>query len=150
MALTSTTAGRKHACRSGRFAHHPDLPEYRADVYTFKDMRLCIGCFTTYPVFLTSASALVWWRIDAWPVLLAVGGLLAVQQGWSSLGLARWRPAKVVVKTCLGLGLALLVHGVLAAPWTVRTQSLVLLGFLGLAAASAIPRSLRMRAQGTP
>lgn len=126
--------------------HHPDTPQYDQDVFLVAGRRLCIGCFTTYPLFLVASAYLalaapagvVWW---AW---LAGGFGLALLQSISSAGLARLRWQKVVVKSGLGLGLALAVHGVLAAPWSLVGKQAALGSLLLLALASVIPRRRRM------
>ena len=126
------------------FAHHPDAPAFRADVYRVRGVRLCIGCFTTYPAFLRGSAALVALP-GAWWALLGGGVALAALQGISSAGLARWKAVKVAVKLGLGLGLALLVAGTLRAPLAPLPKLGLLLGAMALAAASTIPRARRMR-----
>ena len=144
--------------RPTAFAHHPDAPGFEHDVYRVGAWRLCVGCFTTYPVFLLVVAALLpfapvpgpWW---AW----AGGGLLAaLGQTVSSAGLAKRRWMKATVKTLLGAGLAAFLHGVLASPLPRPLQAGLLLAALAGAWASAIPRARRMRearraaAQGGP
>lgn len=125
-------------------AHHPDEPRYDADVYRVAGLRLCVGCFTTHPVFVL-ASALLLLAPLAWATSLALGIALASMQLVSSAGLARWRALKATVKACLGAGLALLVHGTLASPYAAGAKWAVLLAALALALASTLPRSWRMR-----
>lgn len=131
------------------FAHHPPGPAYEQDTYNLRGARLCIGCFTTYPVFLAASA---WLALappgGAWSAWLLGGLGLAAVQGVSAAGLARLRWQKIAVKTSLGLGLAAAVHGVLISPWPLLGQQAALLGMLVLAGASAIPRALRMRAHG--
>lgn len=124
--------------------HHPDLPEYRADVFVVRGARWCIGCFTTYPLFLAASAALVVWT-PGWTSALGLGASLAAAQAISSAGLARWRASKVVVKACLGVGLALVVSGIHSAPWPPAAKVGALLGVLALAALSALPRARRMQ-----
>ena len=132
---------------SRAFAHHPDAPEYREDVYHVRGARLCVGCFTTYPVFLLATAALLLLAplAGAWWAWLAGGAAMASAQALSSAGLARRRWMKATVKTLLGAGLAALLHGVLASPLPDWGQVLLLLGTLGLASLSTIPRTRRMR-----
>ncbi len=132
---------------AGWLAHHPAGLRYQQDTYNVAGWRLCIGCFTTYPIFLAASAWLAlahpagpWW---AW---LAAGLAVAFAQAVSSAGLARMRWQKVVVKTCLGLGLAAAVHGVLISPWPVLAQQVALVGMLAVAMLSAVPRALRIRA----
>jgi hypothetical protein len=129
------------------YAHHPDAPGFEQDVYRVRGMRLCIGCFTTYPVFLAAVAALLvaaplpgpWW---AW----VLGGLGAASaQALSSAGLAKRRWMKATVKTLLGAGLAAFVLGALASPLPDWAQAGMLLLALGAASLSTLPRTLRMR-----
>ncbi len=127
-------------------SHHPHTPEYAEDVYHAAGLRLCIGCFTTYPLFIAASAYLALSAPGgAWWVWLAGGLTAASLQAISSAGLARLRIQKAAVKAALGLGLAAAVHGVLVSPWPVLGQQMALGGMLLLALASAIPRSLRMR-----
>lgn len=126
-------------------AHHPDTPAYAHDVYRVGGVRLCIGCFTTYPVFLLVVGLTLAFPLP-WALALAAGLVAASAQAISSAGLARRWWLKAGVKTLFGAGLALLVHGVRAAPWDARVKTLALAFALALALASAIPRARRMRA----
>ncbi|HET6404031.1 MAG TPA: hypothetical protein VFH78_05240 [Candidatus Thermoplasmatota archaeon] len=127
-----------------RFAHHPDTPAFAADVYLVRGLRLCVGCFTTYPVFLLASALLVAFTPPSGLALLA-GVALAGLQGLSSAGLARTRALKATVKTALGLGLALVVSGIHSAAWPPAAKVAALLGVLALAWLSALPRARRMR-----
>ncbi|MGB0653247.1 MAG: hypothetical protein ACPGQL_08605 [Thermoplasmatota archaeon] len=128
-------------------AHHPRTPTFEQDTYWLGGWRFCIGCWTTYPVFLAAVAWLIFHPLPApWWQGLAAGSALAAAQAVSSAGWARRRWVKVAVKAALGLGLALAVTSVLAAPVAAWGQSLLLLGLLGLAGASAIPRARRMAA----
>ena len=129
-----------------RFAHHPDAPEYQADVLRVAGARLCIGCFVTYPGFLVATLALTLAPPPlTWSVALLAGVALSAAQLVSTVGLARWRWAKLLVKSSLAIGLALYAWGVLAAPWVPLVKVAALAFALGLALASAIPRARRMR-----
>lgn len=141
-----------------RLAHHPDAPEYAADVLRVRGVRLCIGCFVTYPVFLLASLALVLAPLAS-GIALVAGTLAASAQGVSSAGLARTRAVKLAVKSLLGAGLALYAHGVLAAAWPPLLRAAALALALALALLSAVPRARRMRrargatcacASGTP
>jgi hypothetical protein len=124
-------------------AHHPDLPALRADVFRVAGLRLCAGCFTVYPAF--AAALLATWL---WPVPAAVawtaGAALAATQVVSAAGWTRWRWLKVAVKACLGVGAALLLRAILAAPWEPWARSLAVTAGGLLALASAQPRRKRI------
>lgn len=147
LTLTGAAAAGWSAAHVSRlFAHHPDLPDYDADVYRVRGARLCVGCFTTHPAFLLATLAfLVAPPGLAWSSALLVGAALACLQAISSAGLARRQWMKVIVKTALGVGLALVVLAAREAPWPPAARAGILLAALGLAMASAIPRARRMR-----
>ncbi|MES2156084.1 MAG: hypothetical protein V4510_13200 [bacterium] len=128
------------------FAHHPDTPRYRDDVYRMGGMRICIGCATTFPAFIVAAALLAVVSVPGpWWVLLATGLALASMQAISAAGWARRRWAKVCVKVALGAGLALSVVALRLAPWPLALRALAVVGVAVLAWASTIPRRRRMQ-----
>jgi hypothetical protein len=72
--------------------------------------------------------------------------VLAAVQAFSSLGAARHRAVKVAVKTCLAVGMALAIHGILQSPWPRVAQVAALAALLGMASLSTIPRRRRIAA----
>jgi len=133
------------------FAHHPPGDPFRADVYVVKGVRLCVGCFTTYPAFLAGTAALlVAGPALPWAVSLGAGAAAASAQAISSAGWARAKAAKVAVKLLLGAGLALVLDGVRHAPWPEAAKTAALLATLALASLSALPRLRRLRASAAP
>ena len=140
--LALPAGGLREALRAGA-PHHPDLPEHEADVYRVGGARWCIGCFTTHPAFMLASAALLVVPLAS-ATALAVGALLSAFQGVSSAGLARWKTLKIAVKASLGVGLALVLHGVRQAEWSPAWKVAALAGVLALALVSAIPRARRM------
>ncbi len=127
-------------------AHHPPGERFTNDVFRVGAVRLCVGCFTTYPVFLLVSAWLAFSALAPGGAgLLAIGLPLAAVQGISSLGWARVRAVKVAVKASLGLGLALCVHGVLTSGWPRLAEAGALFLLLAAAWLSALPRARRMR-----
>ncbi|MHB8586273.1 MAG: hypothetical protein ACYDDF_10630 [Thermoplasmatota archaeon] len=124
-------------------AHHPDAPAFDNDIFRIRGVRLCIGCFTTYPVLIAATFA-AWSFAPDWHAALLAGALLAGLQGISSAGWARWKMAKIMVKASLGTGLGLLTWGLhaAAAPLWMRVCGLVTI--VALARLSAVPRSRRL------
>jgi hypothetical protein len=125
-------------------AHHPDLPAFRNDVWRIGSWRLCVGCLTVFPMFLATLAAL-WLFPLGWQVELACGAPLALAQAVSSAGWTRWRWLKVLVKAATGVGLAALVHGVMATGLPEPAQSAIVAGLAGLAVFSTLPRARRIR-----
>ncbi|MHB1261565.1 MAG: FmdB family zinc ribbon protein [Thermoplasmatota archaeon] len=146
--LTATeSTSRARAGRARRWAdalaHHPDLPALRADVFRVAGVRLCVGCFTAGPVFLATLAATWMWPV---PAALAWGaGLpLAALQCLSAAGWTATRASKVAVKASFGAGAALVLRGILDAPWPDEVRSVALAGAGLLAIASTRPRLRRI------
>ncbi len=98
-------------------AHHPLCGQFDQDVYNIGRHRLCLGCFTSYP--LAVAIVLIWWLAGLpgeWYHHLSAGFLAGSAQLASLKGLTRTRTAKVAVKTALGFGFGLATVGVLGIP----------------------------------
>jgi hypothetical protein len=137
---------RVHGEWRNTFAHHPDAPAFAHDVFHVAGLRLCVGCTTVLPAFLLPSAWLALFPLAPWWAGLAAGVPLAFAQAISSAGWARLRWQKAVVKTCLGIGLALVVSAVLSSPWQRPAKVAVLLALLGLAWASTWPRRRRLGA----
>lgn len=108
--------------------------------------RLCVGCFTLYPMFLLASFIAPLLGLPGGLPALAAGVVLAGSQAASAFGWTRKRWAKVLVKSMLGTGLALAVHGTLTTAWPAPAKVVALLALLGLALLSGIPRARRMKA----
>lgn len=126
-------------------AHHPELPEFREDVYHVGGHRFCVGCFTAYPLF---AIVLAWAFFAQVPMAWAAiaGAPLVAVQAISMLGLTATRASKAVVKACAGGGAALATHAILASGWPELVQSLLLVGGAAMIVWSSRPRLARIRA----
>ena len=106
--------------------------------------RWCIGCFTAFPLFALLTPLLALWPVLPWHLGLASGLAMASAQAVSSLGLARTKAMKVLVKSSLGAGLALAVASIHLSPWPPILQAVALLALAAAAWASALPRRRRM------
>jgi hypothetical protein len=145
--LVASTLRRRLHRRSldSLLAHHPDLPAFRADVVRMAGVRVCVGCLTLAPGFLLASAAFAFNpELVPWDLALLLGAGLALVQVVSALGWTRWRWAKVAVKSCLAVGMALAFHGILASPWPPAVQIGALAVLLGLALASTLPRRRRI------
>jgi hypothetical protein len=141
--LTARRGGRPGTWRDA-FAHHPRLPVFDPDVYRVAGLRLCVGCFTAGPVFLLAFVAARLWSVPAavaWPA----GLLLGLAQLLSTLGWTTTKARKIAVKAALGVGAALLLNQVLAAPWPQPVKSFVVAAGGLLALSSTWPRAERMQ-----
>ena len=64
----------------------------------------------------------------------------------SALGWTRWRWLKAAVKACLGAGLAVALHAILATPWPHLVQGAALTVLVAAASLTALPRRRRIQA----
>ncbi len=130
---------------SAALAHHPDTAAYKEDVFRVAGLRLCVGCTTTFPLFLLLTPILATTGLPGpWWAPLAAGLALASTQVISAAGLARRRATKFAVKAALGVGLALAVVALREAPWSPLLRGLAMLALASLAFASTLPRRRRM------
>lgn len=136
--------------REALYAHHPACDHYAEHVFTVRGLRFCVGCFTFFPVFLgTYLLGLVLPVAAAWTTWTLAGSLLLLFHLVSVLGWATRRSWKVVSKTGLGVGLAMLIHGIDASVWPEPIQKLALSALALVLLASTIPRTRRME-RGCP
>lgn len=126
-------------------AHHPDLPAFRADVFCVAGVRLCVGCFTAWPMFLAALGLLALLRPLPWHTLVVAGVLVGSVQLLSTAGLTKWRWLKVAVKALLATGAAAVVVGVESAPWPRPVKTAVVLGLGGCLLVSTLPRQWRIK-----
>jgi hypothetical protein len=125
-------------------AHHPACGHYGQDVWRPFGVAVCVGCFTSLPVFVLVLAFLQWWTAPAaWAWALGGAGLLlGSMQLASAAGWVRTRRAKLAVKVAVGVGLGLTVHALMAVP-----IPLVLRAAGGALLAAAILASGAMRAR---
>ncbi len=98
-------------------SHHPDCKEYEEDCYQVGKKRLCIGCFTAYPVALT---ILILWIFNLIEVTysggLMIGFIFGMIQLFSLTGLSDIRKVKILIKVCLGIGIGFFTIGIFSLP----------------------------------
>lgn len=128
-------------------AHHPICGPYRGDVFILGGVRWCIGCLVTYSTAFAAFLTLAMWRpgVEWWQVG-ALGVSLGLMQLVSTVGWATTKGSKILTKTLLGLGIALVTYAVLLAPWTwpIRIGVLALGATVaGLTTITKAPRMLR-------
>lgn len=128
-------------------SHHPTCLLFAAHTYRVGRVRLCVGCFTAYPIaILTSLAVIGLHPPVAWPWILGLGITLGLVQVVSFAGLARTKAAKVAVKAALGLGIGLTVAGTFLAPWNWGARWALLLGFAAAGTVGLLPTVPRMLA----
>ena len=98
-------------------SHHPHCKHFEDDVYHMGRHRLCIGCFTSYPIALVVVAL---WFLNtfsySWFTLILLGLGFGLVQLLSFSHLTDKKGVKVLVKVFLGLGFGFFTSGVLAMP----------------------------------
>ncbi|UCF08372.1 MAG: hypothetical protein JSW28_01390 [Thermoplasmata archaeon] len=114
-------------------SHHPHCRYFENDVYLLKGRRLCIGCFTSYPIAI---AVVVLWFFGFfpyyWHILLLLGLIFGLVQLLSFTRLTDRKGVKVLVKVFLGLGFGFFASGIMAMPvplW-VKVVTFINLGIL--------------------
>jgi hypothetical protein len=112
-------------------SHHPHCKYFDDDVYHLGKRRLCIGCFTSYPIAIVIVAL---WFLDffpyLWYILILLGLLFGLIQLLSFTHLTERKGVKILVKVCLGLGFGFFASGILAMPipFWIKVLTLINLG----------------------
>ncbi len=137
--------GRRLEWRSFLTAHHPESAECEADVFRVCGRRWCVGCTVGLGSMLVTSGVL--WLASpsvSWEVLVGSGVILGSTQLVSVAGRARRRTAKVAVKALVGVGLALTVSGILAAPVGVAGGRAAIVALSAVVVAAGVVRARRL------
>lgn len=98
-------------------SHHPHCRYFDDDVYHVGRHRLCIGCFTSYPIAIV---VVAFWFLGffpySWIVLTLLGLVFGLIQLLSFTRLTDRKDVKILVKVSLGLGFGFFGSGILAMP----------------------------------
>jgi len=98
-------------------SHHPHCKYFDDDVYHVGKHRLCIGCFTSYPIAIVIA---VSWFLGFlpfdWFILMLSGLMFGLIQLLSFTRFTDRKGIKVLVKVFLGLGFGFFASSILAMP----------------------------------
>jgi hypothetical protein len=98
-------------------SHHPLCDRYKKDCYTIGSKRLCIGCFTSYPIAIVIV--LLWYfdMIDMpYLLLFLIGFLAGMVQFLSIFPFSENRKIKIAIKVSLGIGMGLFTAGIFSLP----------------------------------
>lgn len=109
-------------------SHHPNCDTFKDDCYNIHGKRLCIGCFTAYPI---AAIIVILWYLNTLHFPLYFYFLVGLSAGafqiLSLIGLTNTKAKKVVVKIALGVGYGFTVAGVFSIPINPTIQWLIFL-----------------------
>jgi len=100
-------------------SHHPHCVDFADDVYRAGKWRLCIGCFTSYPLAVLTVVIACYigaTRFYEWYSLFGFGVLAGLLHTLSFIRLTRWKPVKIVIKIFLGIGMGLCTYAVFSIP----------------------------------
>lgn len=119
-------------------SHHPSCQYYEHHTFRLYGVRLCMGCFTVYPVGLVTLAVLAVVRALAPGLLAAPAVVFYVAAGAfaaplivskAALDLRRTR-YRVATKALLGVGLALVAYTVAFRPAARLAGAALFVGFL--------------------
>jgi hypothetical protein len=98
-------------------SHHPHCKYFEDDVYHVGKHRLCIGCFTSYPIAIVVVAL---WFLGFfpywWHILMLLGLAFGLVQLLSFTSLTDRKGMKIFVKVFLGLGFGFFASAILAMP----------------------------------
>jgi len=94
-------------------SHHPICDEFDDDYYHVGDKRLCVGCFTAYPIAI---SIIILWRlgfirIETYLAFL-MGLLIGSLQFLSLTRVSEIKIGKISIKVLLGIGIGFFTIGI--------------------------------------
>lgn len=98
-------------------SHHPSCQTFDDDVYHVRGRRLCIGCFTSYPIAIFIVCLWLFGFISM-PIrdYFILGFFSGMVQFASASRLSDKRPVKIAIKVFLGLGMGFFTIGVFSIP----------------------------------
>ena len=100
-------------------SHAPDCREYRGEFLRIGRLKLCVGCFVSYPLaILIVVSYLIFGNVLGIPfyAYIVFGAIFGMFQVLNLLNVSKHPVSKVIVKICLGIGLGLITIGVFTIP----------------------------------
>lgn len=103
--------------REALLAHHPDCEKFEDDCYHVGAKRLCVGCFTAYPIgvsiLILGAMGIFPWSYNR---LLLYGFLAGMVQLLSATRFTEIKPIKITTKIFLGVGIGFFTLGIFSLP----------------------------------
>ncbi|MEM3341470.1 MAG: hypothetical protein QW728_02130 [Thermoplasmata archaeon] len=108
-------------------SHHPLCSEFDTDVLIIGRIKLCTGCFISYPIAagLILLKKLAGFPDVEWYVFFTAGAMLGILNLLSTAGYTNTRTTKVFIKVALGIGLGWTFLGIIYAPLTTLLKAAV-------------------------
>jgi len=129
-------------------SHHPNCDEFSAHVYHLGKRRLCIGCFTFYPVIvITIILTLLFVERNIYNLIIMylISPIFFLPIILSVLGLTKYRFLKIFSKASNGIGVGLHLVSVFLLPFPLIVKILTLLEINFLIGAIAYIRANRLK-----
>ncbi len=111
-------------------SHHPNCDEFSSHVYHVGKRRLCIGCFTFYPVIIiTIIVTLLFIDLNIYNVIgmYFISFIFFIPIIFSVIGLTKFRFLKILSKASNGIGVVLHLVSVFLLPFPLIVKILTLL-----------------------
>ncbi len=128
-------------------SHHPLCDQFIEDCYKLGKHRLCIGCFTSYPI--TLIVVMVWYlgliELD-YPTLYIIGTLAGSVQFLRLLPQSNRKGFKMVIKVFLGVGIGLYIAAIFSLPLLIFHKIIILIICVQLSGYFGILRMEKMKA----
>ena len=129
-------------------SHHPNCDEFSAHVYHVGKRRLCIGCFTFYPVIIiTIIVTLLFIDLNIYNVIgmYLISFIFFIPIIFSVIGLTKFRFLKILSKASNGIGVGLHLVSVFLLPFPLIVKILTLLELNFLIGAIAYIRANHLK-----
>ena len=98
-------------------SHHPTCEKFKDDCYNIRGKKLCIGCFTAYPITIFYISLAVLNIIDlSYKYQLIIGFTIGCVQFLSLHPISNKKWIKIIIKIFLGIGLGAFTTGIFLIP----------------------------------
>lgn len=98
-------------------SHHPRCEKFENDCYEIKGKKLCIGCFTAYPIALIFIIFVYFNFINlSYRQFITLGVIFGSVQFFSMHKKANAKLIKILIKIFLGIGLGAFTSGIFLLP----------------------------------
>ncbi len=124
-------------------SHHPICPKFENDYYQLSRIRLCIGCFTAYPIALAIILA---WSLGFLNISMNSSFMIGLSSGsvqfLSLTVVSKNKLGKISIKVFLGIGIGFFTIGIFSLPLIFSLRILLFLLCINIAGLFSF---LRMR-----
>ncbi len=98
-------------------SHHPDCSKFEDDCYRLFEKKLCVGCFTAYPIALLIVTLWLFGLIDVPTIYsFSIGLISGILQFLSLTSISDNKLGKISIKIFLGIGIGFFTIGIFSLP----------------------------------